>query len=216
VAGPAARGGIRHDEPLAVLRDRPARPGPGGHLGVSRPTRGGHGQLAPPFGPGVRAGGRRRRGRVDPPAAGHRLRRHCSRPASGRMLGQLHPAQPADRAPHTRHPGVGSGGQSVRAGLRADRHDDPDPAPAHARRARVRGRRGHSGFGRAAHRRPNRAAPGAGPLLRALHEREPGPGGRHRPGDPEPVAVVDRLAQHRRHRHRQHGQRRHVRDPRGR
>ena len=71
--GAAARGGLRHHEPVPVHRDRPARPRPGGDAGVPRPARRRPGHVAPPGGPRVRAGGRRGRGRAHPPAAGHRL-----------------------------------------------------------------------------------------------------------------------------------------------
>ncbi len=120
-AGAAPRGGLRHHEPVPVQRDRPARPRPGGDAGVPGPARGRAGHLAPPGGPGVRAGGRRGRGRADPPAAGHRLSRYRPGPTGGRVLGQLHPAQPGDRATSARRGGVGGGRGPVRAGLRAGR-----------------------------------------------------------------------------------------------
>ena len=128
--GAAPRGGLRHHEPVPVHRDRPARPRPGGDAGVPRPARRRPGHLAPPGGPRVRAGGRRGRGRADPPAAGHRLSRHRPGPTGRRVLGQLHPAQPGDRAAPARRRGLGGGRGAVRAGLRAGRDHGAAPAPA--------------------------------------------------------------------------------------
>ena len=206
--GAAARGGLRHHEPVPVHRDRPARPRPGGDAGVPRPARRRPGHVAPPGGPRVRAGGRRGRGRADPPAAGHRLSRHRPGPTGRRLLGQLHPAQPGDRTAPARRRGLGGGRGAVRAGLRAGRDHGAAPAPADADRARVRGHRGGLVLGRAAPGRPAGAAPGPGRLLRHLHERQPGAGRTHRPADPAPVAVGGGVAEHRRHRRRQRGRRR--------
>ena len=46
------------------------------------------------------------------------------------VLGQLHPAQPGDRAAPARRGGLGGGRGTVRAGLRAGRDHGADPAPA--------------------------------------------------------------------------------------
>ena len=68
VAGAVAGPGLRHHEPVAVHRDRPHRPRPGGDAGVPRAPLGRAGRLAPEGGPRLRAAGRGGRGRPGPPS----------------------------------------------------------------------------------------------------------------------------------------------------
>src|ERR687897_1384353 len=105
VAGAVAGPGLRHHEPVAVHRDRPHRPRPGGDAGVPRAPLGRAGRLAPEGGPRLRAAGRGGRGRPGPPRADHRLPGHRPRAGGGRLLGLLHPAQPRDRPPPARREG---------------------------------------------------------------------------------------------------------------
>src|SRR3954451_2649257 len=109
--------------------------------------------------------------------------------------------------------GAGAGGAArarrrLGAVLRAGRHRGAGPPPADGGGAGVR-RRGRGLVLRGSlPARPARAAPGSGRLFRHLHERPPGPGRAHRPGDPAAAAVLAGVAEHRRHRRRQRGQRR--------
>src|SRR5918994_1736855 len=71
---------------------------------------------------------------------------------------------------------------------------------------RVSGRRRHPLLRGPLPDRPAGPAPGPGPVLRGLHERQPRAGRPGRPGHPRPDPAVGRVAGHRGHRERQHGQ----------
>ncbi|MFG3698624.1 EamA family transporter [Micromonospora sp. NPDC047620] len=109
VADPAARAGLRHDEPQPLHRDRPDRARPGRHPGVPRPARRRPGRFPNPARPALRGGRLRRRVRPGPTRPGQRPPRSGARPARGGVLGGVHPAQPARRGPPAGVAGTGGG-----------------------------------------------------------------------------------------------------------
>ena len=86
--------------------------------------------------------------------------------------------------------GAGGRGHPVGAAVRAGRHLGAGQPSGDRGRARPRGDRGRAVLGGPDGRRPARAAPGSGQVLRRVHERQPGVRRAGRARRPRPVAAA--------------------------